>query len=631
MPEGDSLQSPESMTKRAAAARPDPLQQRLRLMRLVTAVVAVTLLTLGWLTWSTYSSYRYLNNGDKTIDRIEHLRGEIRLKDEALTMTAKMAAATGDRRWEARYRKLGPQLTSAITELESLAPQIAMSHAALATEDANRKLVAMERESFRLGSAGRSDEAQALLASEKYLEQKSRYADSMATVDKQLAAIITAETNRQQAALKLSLVAIGFLVPVLVITWFLMVRSAQKWQVMVEEQNKSLSMANQELQLAKEMADEANRAKSWFLSRMSHELRTPLNAIIGFGQFLADSDLNEEQRNDANQILKGSHHLLQVVSEVLDISRLEMGSRSVSLERVDVTEVCQEAINLMRPIAQEKGVTLEFFTEHGFYTIADRRRLQQVLLNLFSNSIKYNKNGGKAELRVTESFGRRLSFEVHDTGIGMSAETMKKLFTPFERFGANRKGVEGSGLGLVLSRTLVESMGGQMDVSSKEGIGTWVRFSLVKFEPNVHDIPSALVAEAVQPAEEGPKTKILLIEDNPLSAELMTLVFQERPNIEVSLAGLGSEGIELARNLVPSVIFLDLHLPDTSGKFVLAELKSHPDTRAIPVVFVTADDSTATAREVTDQGAFAYVSKPISLPRILEVLDAALEERRRAA
>jgi PAS domain S-box-containing protein len=366
-------------------------------------------------------------------------------------------------------------------------------------------------------------------------------------------------------------------------------------------------------------AEQANLAKSEFLSRISHELRTPMNAILGFAQLLQmDSNLSEEQIDSVDQILKGGRHLLDLINEVLDLARVEAGRLSLSLEPVCVAEVLEDALGLMRPLAQGLGAALELqpLPPH-LYIRADKQRFRQVLLNLISNAIKYNSRSGTVKV-VWEKNGKNLRLEVRDTGAGISPERMARLFTPFERLGAERGRTEGTGLGLALSKKLVEAMAGQIGVSSTVGKGScfWLEF---KVQPS----PSGFISNVRKSAWVSLSEKtgtVLYVEDNLSNLRLVERILSDWPGIHLVSAMQGSLAVDLALQHAPRLILLDLHLPDINGDLVLEALRNEPKTAAIPVVILSADATDGQVKRLLAAGATSYMTKPIDVARFLSLL-----------
>ncbi|MGH2373977.1 MAG: ATP-binding protein, partial [bacterium] len=388
-----------------------------------------------------------------------------------------------------------------------------------------------------------------------------------------------------------------------------------------------------EMRLAKEAAEEANRAKGEFLSRMSHELRTPLNAILGFAQLLEMDQLMPAQRESVEHILHGGRHLLELINEVLDISRIEEGRLRISLEPVSVREVVDDSLRLIAPLATEGGIHVEgnLNEAEDRHVQADRQRLRQVLLNLLANAVKYNRKGGTVEVTYQEILAGRLRIKVSDTGPGIAHDSVERLFTPFERLGANQASVEGTGLGLALSKRLAEAMGGRIGVESTIGEGStfWVEFALVESPmerlkrlggaPTAADFDGTLRPRVV-----------LYAEDNLANLKLVQYLLADRPEVRLLPAMHGRLALSLARDHRPHLILLDLDLADMPGEDVLRELKAHPETHHIPVVVISASNAPEVMRRTLAWGAIDYLTKPLEIQKLLALLDS-LNERAAAS
>jgi len=385
---------------------------------------------------------------------------------------------------------------------------------------------------------------------------------------------------------------------------------------------------SREIQETNRMLEAANAAKSEFLSRMSHELRTPLTSILGFGELLSLSELAHAQRQHVAAVLQAGQHLLVLINEVLDISRIESGHLSLTSESVALESLVRDVHDLLRPIATSRGIVLE----HGSwragkgYVLADRQRLTQILINLTSNAIKYNRPHGTVSVTVQERPHDRIRISVTDTGPGLPAGDLARLFVPFERLHAAGTSVEGTGLGLALSRDLAVAMGGELGVDSEVGVGSTFWVELSSAEPSVvQERDRADIGEIATVRYSNTKT-ILYVEDLVANVQLVESILARRPDARLIPAMLGGLALDLAGEHRPDLVLLDLHLPDIGGDEVLRRLRQDPVTAAVPVIVFSADATQRQTEELLAAGATAYLTKPIGVRDLLDAIDAALGE-----
>jgi signal transduction histidine kinase/ActR/RegA family two-component response regulator len=395
-------------------------------------------------------------------------------------------------------------------------------------------------------------------------------------------------------------------------------------QVEAERQrlDQRLREQNVELQAAKAVAEKANLAKSEFLSSMSHELRTPLTAILGFAELMESDSPTPTQKESLAQILKGGWYLLELINEVLDLSVIESGQLSMSLEPVALADVVPECRTMIESQAQKLGVVLRFpeFDDPCF-VMGDRTRIKQIIVNLLTNAVKYNEPGGLVEVAITCT-PERVRVSVSDTGVGLSAEKLGQLFIPFNRLGQERSTTEGTGIGLVVTKRLIELMGGEIGVTSEEGVGSvfWVEML-----PSAPPVAEGVVPDSAHQPTPHSDTTVLYVEDNPANMKLVELLIARRPRTELLMAGTASAGIEIARTRQPTLILMDVNLPDMSGIEALRILQDDRATSHIPVLALTANAMPRDVKHGLKAGFFRYLTKPIKVDQFMAALDDAIE------
>jgi len=376
-------------------------------------------------------------------------------------------------------------------------------------------------------------------------------------------------------------------------------------------------------------ADQANRAKTDFLSAMSHELRTPLNAILGFAQ-LMESGLpapTPSQKRNLEQILKAGWYLLELINEILDLAVIESGNVSLSREPVSLSEVMLECRAMVDRQAQQRDIGMTFPTfDTPRFVSADRTRVKQVLINLLNNAIKYNRPGGTVVVECAPGSNGSIRITVEDTGVGMSVKQLAQLFQPFNRLGKEAGAEEGTGIGLVVTKRLVELMGGSIGSGSTVGKGSvfWIELPLTA-APQRAVRAAERVALARPPVPEGAKVRTLLyVEDNPANLELVEQIVARRKDLRLMSAADGELGVEFARACLPDVIVMDINLPGISGIDAMRTLRADPATEHIPVIALSANAVPRDIEKALEAGFSNYLTKPINVLRFMEALDAAL-------
>ncbi len=397
-----------------------------------------------------------------------------------------------------------------------------------------------------------------------------------------------------------------------------------------EELDQRVRERTAELEKARDQAQRANQAKNEFLSRMSHELRTPMNAVLGFAQILEMQELGKDQRHCVKQMLAGGRHLLTLIDEVLDIARIESGRITLSPEPIVLRDVLRQSLEMVRPAIEKQEIELDWDTGgcEGTWVVADPARLKQVFINLLSNAIKYNRRGGLVRL-YCEHVGESI-LRVHfiDTGMGISPDKLERLFTPFDRLGQEGSPIEGSGLGLAVSKRLLDVMKGRIHISSSPGEGTTVTVDLRRIEaPTKEELQrKSEPAVRISSMEIEDCRKVLYIEDNLSNVALVEHLLSFSPSIELLSAASGGAGLDIALDQRPDLILLDLHLPDMEGYGVLQRIRANPQTADTPVAVISADATPGQVERLLAAGANAYLTKPLDVREFLSKVYELLQE-----
>jgi signal transduction histidine kinase/ActR/RegA family two-component response regulator len=391
-----------------------------------------------------------------------------------------------------------------------------------------------------------------------------------------------------------------------------------------------------ELTRAMEAAEKANRAKTDFLSGMSHELRTPLNAILGFAQVLESGAPlpTPSQKRSIDQILKAGWYLLELINEILDLALIESGKLTMSREPVSLPEIMLECRAMIEPQAKKRGIAISFPQFDFPYVVsADRTRLKQVLINLLFNAVKYNRPNGTVAIECTMRPSSVIRVSIRDTGLGLAPEQLTQLFQPFNRLGQEASEEEGTGIGLVVSKRLIDLMGGSIGADSEVDVGSvfWIELGLTT-APQLMARDAELASLSTPAAADGVVRDLVLhVEDNPANLELVEQIIAQRSDLKLLSAADGNLGVEFARIHQPRVIVMDINLPGISGIEAMKILRADPSTAHIPIIALSANAMPSDIKRGLDAGFHNYLTKPLKIGEFLHGLDAALAFARKSA
>ncbi len=628
--------------KRQSVSIPKLVSSHFVLVITIAVILSLFLVgSVGVNGWKMYDDFKQVIT---TEFELQKLSGQIVYLDEALTMSARMAAATGNLDWEDRYQQFQPELDRAIKQAIKIAPESYQEHAS-ETDRANEKLIEIENEAFSLVREGKSQTALELLLSQKYQFDKQIYAKGINQTISALETRIKYKIKSYQENLLQSSLFSLLNFPILLFTW-IAVLLLMNWYILqrdraekllhnakLELEKVNINLENKvkkrtaELEKAKEKAETANLAKDRFLANISHELRTPLNSIIGYTRAIdrSSDNLTIKQTKNLNIIQNSSQYLLSLINDILDYSQIQFAAIKLNPVPLNLFNFLQEIIELIENIAIEKKLTLNYQAnfDSNLTIEADSIRLRQVLINVIGNAIKFT-NQGQVTLKVTEqqvinSSYQRLRFEIIDTGIGIEKANIEKVFIPFEQLTDFTNKSEGVGLGLAITQKLLRLMNSKLRVTSELGKGSNFWFDLNCKLVNNSNLLSVDRSNNRQKiiGYKGRKRQILVVDDKLENRSLLVYLL-EPIGFKIILAENGQQMLNLIPNSTPDLILIDLFMPVKTGFTAIKDLRENPRFKNIPVFIVSA---TILSESIDKYLEFdAYLNKPIDEEELFSLL-----------